>query len=79
MPKANGKTVVASTAAAEDWLIAINKKEKADVEGRPPKTPPETLPFFSAITVITVTHRLPTAKAKVRCKIELKASTGVIL
>jgi hypothetical protein len=41
------------------------------VEGRPPRMPPKTLPFFSAITVITVTHRLPTAKARVRCKREL--------
>jgi len=65
-PKANGKTAVACTAAAEDWLIPMKKNEKADVEGRPPRTPPKTLPLFSAITVITIIHMLPTAKAMIR-------------
>ena len=50
MPNAKGKTVVASTAALVDWLIAMKKNEKAEVEGNPPRMPPRTLPFFSAIT-----------------------------
>jgi hypothetical protein len=67
IPKAKGKTVVASVAAAEDSLTPIKKNENADVEGRPPRIPPITLPFFSAIMVIEVIQRLPTAKAKTRC------------
>ena len=66
IPKAKGKTVVASTATLEDWLIAMKKNENADVEGRPPKIPPRTLPLFSAMIVITVTQRLPTANAKAK-------------
>jgi hypothetical protein len=66
--KAKGKTVVACTAAAEDWFKPMKKKEKAEVEGRPPRIPPTTLPFFSAMTVIAVTHRLPTANARRRCR-----------
>jgi hypothetical protein len=39
--------------------------------------PPKTLPFLSAMTVIIVTHRHPTAKAKVRCKREMLESTEI--
>jgi hypothetical protein len=46
----------------------MKKNEKADVDGRPPRIPPKTLPFFSAIIVIIVTHKLPTANARKRCK-----------
>jgi hypothetical protein len=46
----------------------MKKNEKADVEGRPPRIPPRTLPFFSAIIVIIVTHKLPTANARKRCR-----------
>jgi hypothetical protein len=64
--KAKGKTVVALTAAVVDWFIAMNRKEKAAVEGKPPRIPPITGPFFSAIIVVAVTQRLPTTKAKIR-------------
>ena len=79
MPKAKGKTVVACTAAAEDWLTPMKKKEKADVDGRPPRMPPKTLPFFSAITVIIVTHKLPTANARIRCSREASESAEDML
>ncbi len=78
-PKAKGKTVVASTATFGDWLIAMKKKEKADVDGRPPRTPPRTLPFFSAIIVIAVTQRLPTAKDKARCSRKIAESIPLAL
>ena len=68
MPNANGKTVVAWTAAVVDWLMPMKKNEKAEVDGRPPRMPPTTLPFISDITVIIVTHKLPTANAKTRCR-----------
>ena len=58
--------LVAWTAAAEDWFMPMKKKENAEVEGSPPRIPPTTLPFFSATTVMAITHKLPTAKAKRR-------------
>ena len=72
--KAKGKTVVALTTAAEDWFMPMKKNENAEVEGKPPRIPPMTLPFFSAITVIAVTHtgyrlRMPEEDAEpVRCQ-----------
>jgi hypothetical protein len=42
-------------------------KEKAEVDGSPPTTPPTVLPALSAITVIRGTHKLPMANARARC------------
>lgn len=54
--KAKGKKMVAWT-AAKDWFMPMKKNENAEVEGKPPRIPPMTLPFFSAITVIAVTQQ----------------------
>src|SRR2546425_1685934 len=60
---ARGKALVASVATWGDWFRPMNRKEKPEVEGKPPIVPPNLVPRKFAVAVAKLTHTLPMSAA----------------
>ncbi len=72
---ARGKALVASAATWGDWLRPMNRKEKPEIDGRPPIVPPNLVPRKLAVAVAKLTHAPPmSAASPIRRKLSRRGS-----
>ncbi len=62
---AMGKALVASAASRGDWLRPMNRKEKVEIEGKPPRVPPNLVPRKLAAAVARLIHAPPMSAARI--------------